>query len=86
MRQHVLGNLLTGLPFKAGDVNGSNTITNADIILVRQRLLNPSVVFPVGDWVYIVPTFLVDCADETVNFQGLVSGDVNASYIPPFAP
>jgi hypothetical protein len=75
-----------GLPFKAGDVGGNGTITNADIVAVRQKMLNPLLVLPVGNWVFEVPSFMLNSADYPVNFQALCAGDVNGSYTPPVAP
>jgi hypothetical protein len=86
IRQHVLGTPLVGLPFKAGDVGGNGTITNADIVAVRQKMLNPLLVLPVGNWVFEVPSFMLNSADYPVNFQALCAGDVNGSYTPPVAP
>jgi hypothetical protein len=87
MRQHILNqSLLTGLPFKAGDVDGNGLITNIDVVRVQQRILGQTSTFPIGDWVYNAPNILLNSADQTVNFQGLCTGDVNASYIPPVTP
>ena len=87
MQQHIAGAItLTGIYFKAGDVNASGTISAGDILLVKTKIANPGFVLAVGDWVFENPTFMVNCSNMPNNILGLCAGDVNGSYTPPAGP
>jgi len=75
---------LTGLRFRAGDVDNTGYINANDVLLVMQRAVQMISVFPVNsDWVFENNTILVNGAPVSNNFKGLCYGDVNGSYIPP---
>jgi uncharacterized protein (TIGR02145 family) len=75
---------LTGLPFKAADVNGNSYINSVDALLIAKRFVNLITAFPVGDWSFEEPEVTISGAsNQTVDIKGLCTGDPNGSYIPP---
>ncbi len=83
LRHYVELETLTGLRFKAGDVNNSGYINTLDALLIQKRYLEMISTFPIGNWVFEEPTFTLSGSPMVVNFKGLCAGDVNGSYLPP---
>jgi hypothetical protein len=74
-------NPLPGLKHDAGDVDINATVNATDALWVKMRTVSLVNYFPAGDWVFNnVPIVL--SGNTTYNFQGLCTGDVNASFIP----
>jgi hypothetical protein len=72
---------LSGLFWKAGDVDTSHVVDATDALWVKYRVVNMIDYFPAGDWVFNNGPIIV-AGNTSYNFQGLCTGDVNASYIP----
>jgi hypothetical protein len=72
---------LPGLLWNAGDVDVNAVVNGTDALWVKYRVVNLIDYFPAGDWVFNNAPFVVT-GFTTYNFQGLCTGDVNASYIP----
>lgn len=76
---------LTGLRFKAGDVNNTGIINTLDALLIVQHYVQMISTFPAGDWVFEEPQVnITGTSDHVVNFKGICVGDVNGSFIPPY--
>ena len=74
---------LTGLNFKAADIDGSGFVNSNDALYLAHRFVLMINSFPAGDWVFEQDLIIVDGANETYNFKGLCVGDVNGSYVVP---
>ncbi|MCX6271805.1 MAG: dockerin type I domain-containing protein [Bacteroidetes bacterium] len=75
---------LTGIRFKAADVNGNGYINSTDALLIGKRYIEYITTFPVGDWVFEEPTLnITEPSSQVVDFKGICVGDVNGSYSPP---
>lgn len=91
VRCHVTGNCasLTGINFKAGDVNSDGNVNITDALNIQRRFAGLISSFPVaGDWVYSVPNILFNNTIVTSNIQALNTGDVNGSrdfFAPRFS-
>lgn len=72
------------IQFLAADVNGSNTITWSDYLLILIGYLNQGNPFPVGPWVFesISTPIPVDSRTFVSTGGGSSSGDVNGSLVP----
>jgi hypothetical protein len=75
---------LTGINFRAGDVNGTNIINGTDALLVHRRYVGSDNSFPVGDWAYDLPSSKqINSGQELQESNlALVYGDVNGTYTP----
>ncbi|NBW32957.1 MAG: T9SS C-terminal target domain-containing protein [Cytophagia bacterium] len=73
---------LVGLRLKAGDVNNTNSVNSNDALLITRRFSNLVTSFNVGDWAFEAPTLTANGQTQTLDFKGLIYGDVNASYVP----
>jgi hypothetical protein len=75
---------LSGIRFKAGDINGTNTINAIDALTVQKRFVGVVTGFPAGDWVFENPVLNLTGNEPVIrNIKGLCTGDVNGSYLPP---
>ena len=73
---------LAGIRLKAGDVNNTNSVNSNDALLITRRFSNLVTSFNVGDWAFESPTLTANGQTQTLDFKGLVYGDVNGSYVP----
>jgi|GEM_PF-789174 len=73
---------LTGIYFASGDVNNSGSLTASDVLLIKKRIASIISSFPSGDWLFNNGAINVNGSNVTYNFNGLVYGDANGSYIP----
>ena len=73
---------LAGIYLASGDVNGSGSLTAADVLLVKKRIATIINTFPVGNWFFNHTLFTVGTTNVTKDFNGIVYGDANGSYIP----
>ena len=71
---------LTGIYLASGDVNGSGSLTAADVLLIRKRIANVISSFSVGDWLFNTASINLVGNDITNNFNGILYGDANASF------
>ena len=78
-----IGGPYTSLQFLAGDVNASGGVTTVDAILVKRRAAALPSDWAAADYVFEVQSVSVSAGDETVDYQGVCSGDVNGSFTPP---
>jgi hypothetical protein len=85
MKRHfnVMANL-TGINFKAGDVNGTGLINGTDALMVHRRYVGEDNSFPVGDWAYDLPASIQIVSGQELQESNLalVYGDVNGTYTP----
>ncbi|MDP4266191.1 MAG: T9SS type A sorting domain-containing protein [Bacteroidota bacterium] len=80
---NVPGTVLAGVDLLSGDANGSGTVTSIDLTIIKQKIVNPTVVnFANGDWVFDNSLILVNGSDVIYDFKGVCSGDENGSYTP----
>ncbi len=73
---------LTGIYLASGDVNASGSLSAADVLLIRKRIAAVINSFQVGDWMFNNAPFTVGSSNVTQNFNGIVYGDANGSYVP----
>ena len=69
----------------AADVNNSGAVTGADAQLILQKVVDDSVAFDRGDWVFTSEEVTLVSTDVTANLSGMVVGDVNGSYMSTIA-
>jgi len=82
-RKHIANiALLSGLYLSSGDVNISGDLSAADVLLIKKRIASISSSFPSGDWLFNTVPFVLGSGNLTHDFQGIVYGDANGSYIP----
>lgn len=75
---------LSGLKYKAADVNNSIMVNSMDALTIQRRYINQISSFPVPDWQFDNPSILISPqVNEVQNIKALCSGDVNGSYSPP---
>lgn len=67
------------------DVNASSSVNTTDALFIQNRFVGAITSFPTGDWHLNSQPVNVSNSDVTIDFKALCFGDVNASYIPPFA-
>ena len=77
-----LGGPYSSLQLLAADVNASGTVTTTDGILVKRRAAGLPSNWAAPDYIFEEPAVNVSGADETVNYKGVCSGDVNGSFVP----
>jgi hypothetical protein len=63
-------------------VNGSGSLTAADVLLVKKRIAAIVTSFSVGDWLFNNIPVTINNGNVTQDFSGLCYGDANASYVP----
>jgi len=75
---------LSGVKFKAGDVNSSSYINAMDALIISRKFTGSVSAFAIGDWVFEEPQLAVTSSPLHIalNIKGLCTGDVSASYIP----
>ncbi|MEZ5082116.1 MAG: carboxypeptidase-like regulatory domain-containing protein [Bacteroidales bacterium] len=78
-----IGGPYTPLQFLAADVNTSGVVTTTDGILVKRRAAGLPGEWTAPDYVFESPAVNINTGDETVDYQGVCSGDVNGSFTPP---
>lgn len=84
--RHVVGALVqSGLRLKACDVNGSNTVTSGDALLINRRFSGGIATFSVGNFANSDPAVTVGSSNVTQNIQAICFGDINGSYSPSTA-
>ncbi|MFM7496761.1 MAG: T9SS type A sorting domain-containing protein, partial [Bacteroidota bacterium] len=84
--RHVVGALVqSGLRLKACDVNGSNTVTSGDALLINRRFSGGITSFNVGNFANSDPAVTVGSTNVTQNMQAICYGDINGSYSPSTA-
>jgi len=76
---------LYGIYLAAGDVNGNGTVTAADLLLIKKRIASISNSFPVGDWLFNSTPVTVLGINVVHDFNGIIYGDANGSYVPTAA-
>jgi len=76
---------LVGLRLKAADVNGSNTTTSVDALLVARRANGSISTFAAGNWTYEAVPTTVAGGVTTRNIMAICVGDANGSYQPSTA-
>ena len=76
---------LVGLRLKAADVNGSNTTTSVDALLVARRANGSISTFAAGNWAYEAVPTTVAGGVTTRNIMAICFGDANGSYQPSTA-
>jgi len=82
-RKHIANvQFLNGIYLASGDVNLSGSLTAADVLIMRKRIANVISEFPSGNWLFNNLPFTVGNNNVTQNFNGIVYGDANGSYIP----
>jgi len=85
-KKHIAGIApLTGIFLASGDVNASGELTATDVLLIKKRIANVISDFPAGDWLFNCTTVTIPNTNTTVteNFNGMIYGDANGSYVPP---
>ncbi len=82
--KHFVGMVtLSGLNFKAGDVDNSNSLTAIDALLDVRRFVHLIDSFPAGDWVAESHTLVMNGSGNlTDSIMVLCTGDVDGSYNP----
>ncbi len=85
--QRYIANLLpntvnTPLRVRAADINQDGLIQPNDVTPLQRRIANilPNPNYKAPNWLFENPTIVVNNANVTQNFKGIVSGDVNGSY------
>jgi PKD repeat protein len=73
---------LTGLRFRAADVNASNSVNASDALVINRRYSNVISTFPAGEWVFDTATIVTNGSAITRNLKAMCYGDVNGSFIP----
>jgi len=75
---------LSGLRFKAADVNNSSSITSTDALYIRKKGALSQVVtqWTIGEWLFENPTVVINNENVTQLFKAICSGDTNGSYTP----
>jgi len=82
-RKHIANvSLLNGIYLTSGDVNVSSSLTAADVLLIRKRIASVINSFPSSDWLFNNTPITVSTSNVVQNFNGIVYGDANGSYIP----
>jgi hypothetical protein len=76
--------VLTGLNYKAADVNGSGLLNSTDALNISRRFAAITSSFSVGDWALAVDTINLGSQGtrDTLFLRVLCYGDVNGSYSP----
>lgn len=83
LQHFVPGPLLTGLRYKAGDVNISSYINASDALAIAKRYTQIMSSFISDDWVFEDrQVTITDTITQAIDLKGLCSGDVDGSYIP----
>jgi len=73
---------LSGIFLASGDVNASGDVTATDVLLIKKRIAHITNSFSTGDWLFNPTTVTVNGANASMNFNGIIYGDANASYTP----
>jgi hypothetical protein len=76
---------LTGLNFKAADVNGSTQLNSTDALNISRRFAVLVNSYSVGDWALGQDSVVLGTSGnrDSLNINVLCYGDVNGSYQPP---
>ncbi|MCX6271515.1 MAG: T9SS type A sorting domain-containing protein [Bacteroidetes bacterium] len=73
---------LTGINLKAADVDGSNYVNAVDALAIQRFFVGLLTSFPAGPWVFEKVPVNFYSSIYIVDFKGLCTGDINASYTP----
>ena len=75
---------MTGLSYKAADVNGSGLLNSTDALNISRRFAVITSSFSVGDWALSVDSISLGSQGtrDTLFLSVLCYGDVNGSYSP----
>jgi hypothetical protein len=77
---------LIGIKQLAADVNASGSISSTDALEIRKRVIGVTNSFTAGDWVFETDSLtIVNDTIDNAHYQGLSTGDVNASLSNPNA-
>ncbi|HNY07776.1 MAG TPA: T9SS type A sorting domain-containing protein [Bacteroidales bacterium] len=85
---HIAGLSYITLPIRlhAADVNNTNTISAADVLMIKRRIVCIDTAFTRPDWLFEIPEGgnIITVGEDNVihNFYGLCAGDINGSNIP----
>ena len=88
IQRYIAGLSYITLPIRlhAADVNNTNTISAADVLKIKRRIVCLDTAFARPDWLFEKPnggnTFTAGRNNVIQNFYGLCAGDVNGSNIP----
>jgi len=86
MRHFVAFDTLSGIRLAAADVDASGFVNTIDALTTAQRFTLTINSFPAGDWLFQSDTVtLLAGKDTTVEVLAICYGDIDGSYIPPFA-
>lgn len=81
--RHITGaQIMSGVRLQAADVNGSNTWSAADALLILHRTAGNIPTFPAGDWTVEKRSVNHQAPSSVVNLTALSFGDVNGSFTP----
>ena len=82
-KKHIANiSLLNGIFLASGDVNGNGSLSASDVLLIRKRIAAIINSFSVGDWLFNNQPISVSNSNVTADFNGIIYGDANGSYIP----
>ncbi len=86
MRHFVAFDTLYGIRLAAADVLASGFVNTLDALACAQRFTLTITSFPSGDWLFQADTVtLLSGKDTTVEVIAICFGDIDGSYLPPFA-
>ncbi len=82
--RHYVGQItLTGLKFKAADINDNGYVNSTDALMILRRFVGQITTFPAGEWVFESNTITVTGDSPVVlNIKGLSYGDLDGSFTP----
>jgi hypothetical protein len=87
-RQYVTGqppgNALAGIHLLAGDVDQTGTVNMNDVQFMRQQFTSQTPGYTMF-WIFENPSVTIG-PSATQDFQAIVAGDTDGSYVPPGAP
>ncbi len=82
--RHYVGDItLTGLKFKAADINDNGYVNSTDALMILRRYVEQITTFPAGDWVFESNAVNITNASVlVVDFKALCYGDLDGSVTP----
>ncbi len=82
--RHYVGQItLSGLKFKAADINNNGYVNSTDALMILRRDLGHTGTFPAGDWVFESNTIIItDDTSLVFDLKGLCYGDPDGSFTP----
>ncbi len=79
------GSSMTGLVWKAANVNNDNFVDNTDAFIVYGSVAGGNVrvsSWTIPDWIFENPAVTISSGSVVQNFMGLSSGDANGDWVP----